>query len=63
MPDTFVITKTTTNVDTFFIPDTPENRRLAENGEYDKLIYDNDGYYQYLVDSYSEREEITHHMN
>ncbi|QIO01312.1 hypothetical protein bobsandoy_1 [Salmonella phage bobsandoy] len=62
MSNKIVVTKTTVTVDTFFVPDTLENRQLAERGDYDKLIYDNDGYYQYLVDSYGESEKITHRL-
>lgn len=62
MSDQIVIKKTTVSVDTFFVPDTPENRMLVKHGEYDKLIYDNDGYYKNLVDSYGESELITHQL-
>ena len=57
-----VVTKTTTMVDVFCVPDTPENRQAVERGEYDKVIYDPDGYYQHLVDSYGEEEKITHRL-
>ncbi|QIO00105.1 hypothetical protein beppo_1 [Salmonella phage beppo] len=62
MSDKIVVTKTTVTVDTFFVPDTLENRQLVERGDYDKVIYDEDGYYQHLVDSYGESEKITHRL-
>ncbi|QXV84710.1 hypothetical protein bas29_0183 [Escherichia phage SuperGirl] len=62
MSDKIVVTKTTVTVDTFFVPDTRENRQAVERGDYDKVIYDNDGYYQHLVDSYGESEKITHRL-
>ena len=62
MSNKIVVTKTTVTVDTFFVPDTLENRQAMERGDYDKVIYDNDGYYQYLVDSYGESEKITHRL-
>lgn len=49
-------------VDVFYVPDTPENRQAVERGEYDKVIYDHDGYYKHLVDSYGEEEKITHRL-
>ena len=62
MSNKIVVTKTTTMVDVFYVPDTPENRRAVERGEYDKVIYDHDGYYQHLGDSYGEEEKITHRL-
>ena len=62
MSNKIVVTKTSTMVDVFYVPDTPENRQAVERGEYDKVIYDHDGYYQYLVDSYGEEEKITHQL-
>lgn len=62
MSDKIVVTKTIVTVDTFFVPDTLENRQAVERGDYDKVIYDNDGYYQHLVDSYGESEKITHRL-
>ncbi|QEI24751.1 hypothetical protein [Salmonella phage SE20] len=62
MSDKIVVIKTTVTVDTFFVPDTLENRQAVERGDYDKVIYDNDGYYQHLVDSYGESEKITHRL-
>lgn len=62
MSNVIVVTKTTTTVDVFYVPDTPENRQAVERGDYDKVIYDNDGYYQHLVDSYGEEEKITHRL-
>lgn len=62
MSDKIVVTKTTVTVDTFFVPDTLENRQAVERGDYDKVIYDNDGYYQHLVDSYWKDEKITHQL-
>lgn len=62
MSNKIIVTKTSTMVDIFYVPDTPENRQAVERGEYDKVIYDPDGYYQYLVDSYGEEEKITHRL-
>ena len=62
MSKNIIVTKTTTTVDVFYVPDTPENRQAVERGEYDKVIYDHDGYYQHLVDSYGEEEKITHRL-
>lgn len=62
MSNKIIVTKTSTMVDVFYVPDTPENRLAVERGEYDKVIYDHDGYYQYLVDSYGEEEKITHRL-
>lgn len=62
MSNKIIVTKTSTMVDVFYVPDTPENRQAVERGEYDKVIYDHDGYYQYLVDSYGEEEKITHRL-
>lgn len=57
MSNKIVVTKISTMVDVFYVPDTPENRQAVERGEYDKVIYDHDGYYQHLVDSYGEEEK------
>lgn len=57
MSNKIVVTKISTMIDVFYVPDTPENRKAVERGEYDKVIYDHDGYYQYLVDSYGEEEK------
>ncbi|WMU95384.1 hypothetical protein [Salmonella phage PH204] len=62
MSNKIIVTKTSTMVDIFYVPDTPENRQAVERWEYDKVIYDHDGYYQYLVDSYGEEEKITHQL-
>ncbi|WCZ57609.1 hypothetical protein K20_016 [Salmonella phage Kenya-K20] len=62
MSKNIIVTKITTTVDVFYVPDTPENRRAVELGEYDSVIYDHDGYYQHLVDSYGEEEKITHQL-
>lgn len=62
MSNKIVVTKITTMVDVFYVPDTPENREAVERGEYDKVIYDHDGYYRHLVDSYGEEEKITHRL-
>lgn len=62
MSNKIIVTKTITTVDVFYVPDTLENRQAVERGEYDKVIYDPDGYYQYLVDSYGEEEKITHQL-
>lgn len=62
MSNKIVVTKISTMVDVFYVPDTPENRQAVELGEYDKVIYDHDGYYQYLADSYGEEEKITHRL-
>ena len=62
MSKNIIVTKTTVTVDTFFVPDTPENRQAVERGEYDSVIYDDDGYYQHLVDSYGKDEKITHRL-
>lgn len=59
MSNKIVVTKISTMVDIFYVPDTPENRQAVERGEYDKVIYDHDGYYQ---DSYGEEEKITHRL-
>ena len=62
MSNKIVVTKISTMIDVFYVPDTPENRQAVERGEYDKVIYDHDGYYQHLVDSYGEEEKITHRL-
>lgn len=62
MSNKIVVTKISTMVDVFYVPDTPENRQAVERGEYDSVIYDADGYYQHLVDSYGEEEKITHRL-
>lgn len=62
MSNKIIVTKITTMVDVFYVPDTLENRQAVERGEYDSVIYDADGYYQHLVDSYGEEEKITHQL-
>ena len=62
MGKNIIVTKISTMVDVFYVPDTLENRQAVERGEYDKVIYDHDGYYQHLVDSYGEEEKITHQL-
>ena len=39
MSNKIIVTKTSTMVDVFYVPDTPENRQAVERGEYDKVIY------------------------
>ncbi|ACB97458.1 hypothetical protein AGC_0015 [Escherichia phage Eps7] len=62
MSDKIVISKTSVTVDTFYVEDTKENRAICENQEYDKLIYDEYGYYTNLVDSYGESVEFSHQI-
>ena len=57
-----IVTKITVTVDTFFVPDTPENRAAIQRGEYEKVILDDNGYYQHLVDSYWESEEYSYRL-
>lgn len=62
MSNKIIVTKTSTMVDVFYVPDTLENRQAVERGDYDSVIYDADGYYQHLVDSYGEEEKITYQL-
>ncbi|ATS93993.1 hypothetical protein P13BB106kb_p009 [Pectobacterium phage DU_PP_V] len=54
------IMQTRTEVNVFLVPDTDENRALCEVGQYDTLIYDDDGYSINLCENFTENEVITH---
>lgn len=62
MSDKIVITKTTVTVDTFFVPNTLENREAVQRGEYERAILDDNGCYQHLVDSYGESENYSYRL-